>query len=182
MSIILRLTRYIVIVPIVGLILAAAAFFLFGGINLILLLVQSLIEVVTSPAAAEAAHEGTPLLVEVVEYVHTFLVGTVLLITAIGFYQLFIENVDVPEWLNVEGTDELETALIGVTVVVLAVHFMTIVFTGEDVDLLDQGLGTGAVILSLAAFLGLRSWGEKQKRLAATIHDIDTQRIDTESD
>ena len=46
MSLILRFTRYIVIVPIVGLILAAAAFFLFGGINLILLLIESLIEVV----------------------------------------------------------------------------------------------------------------------------------------
>ena len=33
---------------------------------------------------------------EVVEYVHTFLIGTVLYITAVGFYQLFVQEISFP--------------------------------------------------------------------------------------
>ena len=62
---------------------------------------------------------------DVVKYVHTFLIGTVLYITAVGLYQLFVKEIDFPAWLKVESTEELETNLIGVTVVVLAVNFMT---------------------------------------------------------
>lgn len=161
----LRAIRYLVIVPIFGLVLAAAAFFFFGGINLILTLIGAIFNAVTDFGPAELQAQHVPFLIEVVEYVHTFLVGTVLLITAIGFYQLFIRDIDLPDWLDVEGTEELETALIGVTVVVIAVHFMTVVFVGSDADLLAEGLGTGAVILSLGAFIGLRAWGERQKQL-----------------
>ena len=67
---------------------------------------------------------------EVVEYVHTFLIGTVLYITAVGLYQLFIKEVEFVGWLKIESTEELETNLIGVTVVVLAVNFMGAVFAG----------------------------------------------------
>ena len=68
---------------------------------------------------------------EVVEYVHTFLIGTVLYITAVGFYQLFIQEISFPSWLKIESTEELETNLIGVTVVVLAVNFMGAIFRGR---------------------------------------------------
>ena len=67
---------------------------------------------------------------EVVEYVHTFLVGTVLFITAVGLYQLFITDVKFPGWLRIDSTEDLETNLIGVTVVVLAVNFMSRAFLG----------------------------------------------------
>lgn len=169
----MQITRYLIIVPIIGLLLAAAAFFLFGGLNLIVTIVVAIVNTAVDfgPAALEAQH--VPFLIEVVEYVHTFLVGTVLLITAIGFYQLFIQDIDLPHWLNVESTEELETALIGVTVVVIAVHFMTVVFVGSDADLLAEGAGTGAVILALGAFLGLRAWGERQKALADHLHETD---------
>ena len=84
-------TRYLIIIPIIGLGLAAAAFFLFGGINLIVLLFEAiggglgLIEI-------EHSGEEIPIIIEVVEHVHQFLIGTVLYITAIGFYQLFINR------------------------------------------------------------------------------------------
>ena len=170
MTSLLRVTSYLVMVPIIGLLLAAASFFLFGGLNLILTLISTIFEGVSGFGPGGTPGHAVPFLIEIVEYVHQFLVGTVLLITALGFYQLFIHDLDLPGWLDVEGTEELETALIGVTVVVLAVHFMTTVFAGSDVDLFAQGVGTGAVILALAAFLSLRSWGDKQKRLAERIH------------
>ena len=86
-------TRYLIIIPIIGLGLAAAAFFLFGGINLIILLFES-VAVGLSLMEAEAHAEEIPIIIEVVEHVHQFLIGTVLYITAIGFYQLFIKEID----------------------------------------------------------------------------------------
>ena len=98
---------------------------------------------------------------EVVEFVHLFLVGTVLYITAIGLYQLFINEIKFPNWLKIDSTEELETNLIGVTVVVLAVNFMGAVFVGGKENLLDFGAGIALPIAALGIFLGLRAWSTK---------------------
>lgn len=154
-------TRYLIIIPIIGLGLAAAVFFIFGGFGLLRLLFEGLGEYfgILHP---EPHPEELPFMIEVVEFVHTFLIGTVLYITAIGFYQLFIREIKFPGWLKIDSTEELETSLIGVTVVVLAVNFLAVVFTGGNIDLLSQGAGIALPIAALGVFLGLRSWGARQ--------------------
>jgi len=104
-------TRYLVIVPIIGLALASAALFIFGGYGLIKLVVQQVLVIFK---VIEELPEEVPVFVRLVEYVHTFLIGTVLYITAVGFFQLFIKEIEFPEWLRIESTEELETNLIGV--------------------------------------------------------------------
>jgi uncharacterized membrane protein YqhA len=155
-------TRYLIIIPIIGLGLAAAAFFLFGGIGLIRLLIESIADYF---GIIELHHEEEiPFVIEVVEYVHTFLIGTVLYITSIGFYQLFISEIEFPGWLKIHNTDELETSLIGVTVVVLAVNFLGVVFTGDNVDLVSQGAGIALPIGALGLFIAARAWSARQER------------------
>jgi hypothetical protein len=51
-------------------------------------------------------HDPGILIFEVVEHVHIFLVGTVLYITAIGLYQLFVRPIDFHGWLRIESTDQ----------------------------------------------------------------------------
>ncbi|HSG15812.1 MAG TPA: YqhA family protein [Anaerolineae bacterium] len=161
-------TRYMIIIPIVGLGLAAAAFFLFGGIQLIRLLVETIGAIL---GLIEVHHkEEIPIVIEVVEFVHTFLIGTVLYITSIGFYQLFISEIEFPGWLKIHNTEELETSLIGVTVVVLAVNFLGVVFTGENVDLVAQGAGIALPIGALALFVAARAWATRQE------HEVEMQR------
>ena len=156
MSRILTSTRFLVIVPIFGLAIAAAAFFVFGGYGLIRLIIETIIDIFT---LGHVEHHGeVPFEVEVVEYVHTFLIGTVLYITAVGLYQLFIEEIKFPNWLQIDSTEELETNLIGVTVVVLAVNFMGVVFTNDARYLLEYGAGIALPIAALALFVGLRTW------------------------
>jgi uncharacterized membrane protein YqhA len=159
-------TRYLIIIPIIGLGLAAAAFFIFGGINLIILLVES-IGIALGLLGVEAHAEEIPVIIEVVEHVHQFLIGTVLYITAIGFYQLFISEIEFPGWLKIDSTEELETALVGVTVVVLAVNFLAQVFAGENVNILSQGAGIALPIAALGVFIGLRAWAGRQEQEAA---------------
>ncbi|MCP4359156.1 MAG: YqhA family protein [Chloroflexi bacterium] len=158
MSKLLAGTRYLVVVPVIGLSLAAAAFFVFGGLGLIKLLFDALLH-------GTEAHGDIPFEVEVVEYVHTFLIGTVLYITAVGLYQLFVEEIKFPGgWLKIDSTEELETNLIGVTVVVLAVNFMGIVFSNDADLLLKYGAGIALPIAALALFVGLRTWSTNLTR------------------
>ena len=179
MSRFLAATRFLIIVPIIGLGLAAAAFFLFGGINLIMLLFESIGD---GLGLIEVDHHGEeiPVIIEVVEHVHQFLIGTVLYITAIGFYQLFIKEIELPGWLKIDSTDELETALVGVTVVVLAVNFLAQVFTGPNVDILTQGAGIALPIAALGVFIGFRAWATRQERESR--HKTNNSKSDSPED
>ena len=160
-------TRYLILVPILGLALAAATFFIFGGIGLVTLL-YSLVLTALGLAAEPAQADQGIIIFEVVEYVHTFLIGTVLYITAMGFYQLFIQELDFPSWLKIDSTDELETNLIGVTVVVLAVNFMGAMFAGSTDNLLQYGAGIALPIAALGLFVGLRTWSTRISKKADT--------------
>jgi len=157
MSRILSGTRFLVILPIIGLALAAGAFFVVGGYRLIALIIEAIIGLFVQ-TAVEAHGEEVPFIIEIVEYVHTFLIGTVLYITAVGLYQLFIDEVEFHGWLKIDSTEELEMNLIGVTVVVLAVNFLTVVYTQDASILLEYGAGIALPIAALALFVGLRTW------------------------
>jgi uncharacterized membrane protein YqhA len=161
MSRVLAATRYLIIVPILGLLLAAALFFVLGGIGLISQLIEVLVSFLGSVTHTSGEVDKGVVIFEVVEFVHLFLVGTVLYITAVGLYQLFIQEIKFPRWLKIDSTEELETNLIGVTVVVLAVNFMGAVFVGQREFLLQFGAGIALPIAALGLFVGLRAWSLK---------------------
>lgn len=161
MSRFLMKTRYLILIPILGLSLAAAVFFVFGGIGLIRLLLELVLNGLGLSSSVQVEARQGVIIFEIVEYVHTFLVGTVLYITAMGFFQLFIKEIDFPHWLKIDSTEELETNLIGVTVVVLAVNFMGVIFAGETDNLLHYGAGIALPIAALGLFVGLRAWSIK---------------------
>jgi uncharacterized membrane protein YqhA len=161
MARVLKGTRFLILLPILGLAMAAALFFVLGGIGLIRLTIEMLLQSV-GLSHAEPRPDADLVIVQVVEFVHTFLVGTVLYITAVGLYQLFIAEIEFVGWLRIESTDELETNLIGVTVVVLAVNFMGAIFARGTQDLLQYGAGIALPIAALGLFIGLRAWAANQ--------------------
>jgi uncharacterized membrane protein YqhA len=143
-------TRYLVMVPILGLAIAAAAMFFFGGFGLIVFVIESLVE-----GASEHGATVLPIF-GLLEYVHQFLIGTVLYITAMGLFQLFIQDVPLPGWMKTESAEDLETNLVGVTVVVLAIEFLGAVFSGRQENLLTYGAGIALPIAALALFLAAK--------------------------
>ncbi len=166
-------TRYLILIPIIGLLLAAAGLFVFGGIGLIQTVFEAILSVLQG---TESGHDGLPIEVEIVEYVHRFLIGTVLFITAVGFYQLFIAEISFPSWLQIDSSEELETNLIGVTVVVLAVQFMGVVFVQSADELMRYGIGIALPIAALSLFVGLRTWAtSKAKKSDKEIQLMDDQ-------
>jgi len=148
-------TRYLAIVPILGLAVAAAVMFAFGGIGLFFFVLKSITEASHGP-------EILPIF-ELLEFVHQFLIGTVLYITAMGLYQLFIQDVPLPMWMKTESSEDLENNLIGVTVVVLAIEFLGAVFSGSEPDLLQYGAGIALPIAALALFMGLKHRAHPKK-------------------
>jgi uncharacterized membrane protein YqhA len=143
-------TRYLILLPVVGLAIAAAALFLFGGIGLVLFIIRN------AGLVAEG-HELTVVpIFDLLQFVHQFLIGTVLYITSMGFYQLFIQEVPVPEWMKIESAEDLETSLVGVIIVVLGIEFLGVVFGNTEANLLQYGTGIALPIAALALFLGVR--------------------------
>jgi uncharacterized membrane protein YqhA len=148
--------RYLVLVPIVGLFLGAAVLFLAGGLGLVRFLVELVMERGLAPEL-----EST-LSFHLMEYVEQFLTGTVLFITATGLYNLFIHELDVPDWLRIETLDELKTTLISVVVAVLSIKFLGAALEwDEGYSPIEIGVSIGVVIAALGVFLGLKAFADR---------------------
>jgi hypothetical protein len=51
--------------------------------------------------------------------------------------------------------------LIGVTIVVLAINFLTVVYTRDLSGLLEYGVGIAFPIAALSLFVGMRAWSSR---------------------
>ena len=100
------------------------------------------------------AKVGKKLLLRCVELVDLFLLATVFLITALGLYELFIDDtIPVPAWLKINSLDDLKAKLISVVVTILGVVFLgyAVSWDGQS-DLLQAGGGIALVIAALTYF------------------------------
>ncbi len=150
---VLSASRYIVLIPIFGTLIASLA-----------LLVYEAIVVVS--AIFDAVHLGsaTPkdaktLAVGLIEAVDAFLIGIALYIISLGLYTLFIDDsLNLPKWLEVRDFDDLKSNLVSVVIVVLAVLFLREAITRDNgQDLLAFGAGLALVIAALTFFLAKKS-------------------------
>ncbi len=148
--------RFFGLIPIIGLAIAACILFIKGGIDLINLLVE---------LVAEITNTGTKgvIIVGFVETVHFFLIGTILFLTSLGFYQLFFQALPLPDWLKMNNIEEMELSLIGLTVVVLGVNFLSVIFEQQEINLAIYGIGYSLPILSLSFFMKIRSGMERNE-------------------
>lgn len=142
--------RFFVLIPVIGLAIAACALFIKGGIDI----VHFMGKLITG--MAETGPEAN-IIVEIVETVHLFLVGTVLFLTSFGLYQLFIQPLPLPGWLKINDIEELELNLVGLTVVVLGVNFLSVIFEPQEINLAVYGIGYALPIAALAYFMKVRS-------------------------
>lgn len=149
MSRILSLTRYVAFVPVICIFFAATVLIFYGAGTTVAVVIGLL------SAGSFDNKAGKELLLRSIEIVDLFLLGTVLYVTAIGLYELFIDDkLDLPAWLRIHDLDDLKNSLIGVVIVVLGVLFLGQVITWDGQrDLLGPGAATALVIAALAYFL-----------------------------
>lgn len=97
--------------------------------------------------------------VTLLEVVDLFLVATVQLIVALGLYELFVGDLDLPGWLTVHSLGELKQPIIDVLVVIMVIKFFERSLTVPALDALFYGLGYGAVIVALVLFTAVTKRG-----------------------
>lgn len=143
-------TRYFVVIPVVGSIVAAIVLTLFGTVAVANMSVDTIEKML--PLGEITAHDVEHTALDFIKLIDIFLLGTVLYIVGIGLFELFLEpNLDLPEWLRIEELDELKEKLIGVIIVLLGVTFLGEAMSWDGgTGILALGVGSAAVIAALA--------------------------------
>jgi uncharacterized membrane protein YqhA len=145
-------------IPVAVLLLSALGAFVYGTV----FFVHSLRQIVDHPFPV-GHHIGLFLL-----DVDLFLIGATLLISALGFYELFVREIRfetstrVPAWLQMSDLNDLKARVIAMVVLVASVSFVEVVVdapTGRQA--LQLGLGIASVIIALTVFLRLGGHGSE---------------------
>ncbi len=141
--------RYLVVVAVFGIAIQAIATFGWA----VWITIDFVYDLVTT-----SAWQQDDTVVELLQVLDIYLIGTVLVITAIGFYELFISEVQLPEWLVIRTLSDLKTKIVEVIVLVIGIKFVEkLVMTKEPIDVLWYGLGSAAVMAVLIGWNTLKS-------------------------
>lgn len=139
-------SRYLTVIAVIGSFLASITVQIYG-------LVRAVVNTYDAFIGRDYSDEGAKaVLVDAVSTIDLFLLGTILFVFAIGFYQLFIEEVPgIPRSLQVESLGDLKAKLTGVVIVALVVAFLgqAVEWDGQSTAIAALGLGVGIVIFSL---------------------------------
>lgn len=143
MSKLLEKSRYLAIIGVLGLLAATLAAFVWGVFQTTHALVL----------IAESQGKDVGITVALIEIVDSFLIATTLLIFSVNLYELFIADVDVPEWMVSHDLYELKTKLSSMIILVMAVKFVEkLVDIKNYSDLLQFGAAITLVSGALIAF------------------------------
>ncbi|MBT8507959.1 hypothetical protein AZH53_05990 [Methanomicrobiaceae archaeon CYW5] len=137
-------SRFLVVIAIIGLMIGSVVTMIAGVGQLFRIGSFLLTEGILSGEA------GTLLSVAVSEMIDLLLIGVVLIIIALGLYQLFIDpDLILPDWLNTTSLESLKGRLLIVILVVLPVTFLGYVTTAED-GIMVAGFGIGISLIMVA--------------------------------
>jgi uncharacterized membrane protein YqhA len=146
----LAATLYLAIIPVVVLALAALGAFVYGAA----VFVHLVGTIVTHPFPV--GHKIGLFLLDT----DLLLIGATLLISAIGFYELFIREIPadsparIPRWLEMHDLNDLKARIIAMIIMVLAVGFVELAVDEQGgLQTLEAGGGVAVVILALTVFL-----------------------------
>jgi len=143
MKYILEKSRYLAIVGVISLLVAAVAAFAWGTlktVHAVVLVIESL--------GADAA-----ITIAFVEIIDSFLIATAILIFTVSLYELFIGEINVPEWMLAHNLYELKGKLSSMVVLVMGVKFLQkLVEVKDATELMQTGIAIAIVSAVLIAF------------------------------
>lgn len=146
------ISRFIVLVPIVGTFVAACGLMIYEAIAM----ASGLIDVVHGGAVLPK--DVKALAVGLIEAVDIFLIAIAMYIISISLYTLFIDDtLPLPQWLIVPDLEAVKSNLVSVVIAVLAVLFLreAVAWDGER-DFLAFGIAMATMIAALSLYLGLK--------------------------
>jgi uncharacterized membrane protein YqhA len=142
MAKILEYAKYFVLFPVIAFLSASLATFVWGTLNMF--------EVIVSIFSGTV--ENSVVVLALLEMMDTFLIGTVLFIFSIGYYDLFIGKVNTPDWLVIDDLGKLKAKLSDVIVLFMAIKFLDKLLQSTNaLDTLLYAVGIAIVSLALIA-------------------------------
>lgn len=143
-------SRYLVLIAVIASLITAVMAFLWGLYKT---------SVVLSHLVGAFGGETHGIGVELITVMDTFLIATALYIFAVGLYDLFIANLELPEWLNIHNLHDLKAKLSSVIILVMAVTFLEhLVYWEDAVGTLMFG---GAIAIITGALIAFGHFGGK---------------------
>ncbi len=145
---ILARSRYLMLIAVFGSFAASVTLLICGAL-------ETVITIGRTATVSVSRENSKQLILSGIEVVDLFLLATVFYITALGLYELFIDDrIKVPFWLEIHTIDDLKSKLTSVIVVVLSVLFLSeVVRWNGGTNILPLGVGIALVIAALTYFL-----------------------------
>jgi len=148
---VLGFSRFIVLVAVIGLGATTIASFGWGVAKSVKLIGDLL----------DGAWRDDVTIVQLLGVIDMYLLAVVQLIVTIGLYELFIDELAVPQWLRVDSLDGLKKSIIDVLIVYMGVKGIEGLLTKKDA--LDSLSFSGAVAILVIALTAFRAFGVARK-------------------
>lgn len=149
MKFILEKSKYLALIGVISLLAAAVAAFA-GG----LLQSAKTITLVFTSMGIDSA-----VTVEFIKTVDSFLIATAVLIFAVSLYELFVDKLDLPEWMLAHNLYELKAKLSSMIVLVMGVKFLEKLISSKNTAELLQT--SAAIALMSAVLIAFGYFGKK---------------------
>jgi uncharacterized membrane protein YqhA len=137
MKSILEKSVYLALIAVIFALIASAAMYIWGAV----VTVTSINDLLSSDV------KDASVTIPFVKIMDIFLIATALLFFAVALYELFIGDLELPNWLTVTSIDGLKTRLASVIVLILAVTFTEHFIDWEEDSLTTLYLGAAAAIV-----------------------------------
>lgn len=140
---ILEKSRNLILIAVISSLVAAFVAFIWGAFKTVMVILNLFISHGKDSLAAIA----------LIELMDTFLIATALFIFSVGMYELFIKDINLPEWLVIHNLHDLKAKLGSVIILVMAVTFLKHLVEWDDPQgTLYYGIAIAVVSASLIAF------------------------------
>ena len=136
-------SKNLFLIAVASSLLASAAGFVWGLIKTLIVIMEFILSYGKDPFGAIA----------LIEVMDIFLLATVLFIFAMGMYELFIESIELPEWLIINNLHDLKVKLSSVIILIMGITFLKHLVEWTDPQgTLFFGIAVAVVSASLIAF------------------------------
>jgi uncharacterized membrane protein YqhA len=144
--------RYIAIIAVVGLLATSVATFGWSVARTVLFISDLF----------EGKWRSDDQVISLLKTIDTYLLALIQFIMVIGLYELFIGELDVPEWLRIDSLDDLKKSIVDILVIFVAVKGIEGLLKQKDpLDALTFVGGAASLILVLTLFRYVKVAGRK---------------------
>ncbi|SNQ60902.1 YqhA family protein [Candidatus Methanoperedens nitratireducens] len=136
-------SKSLILIAVVSSLIASATAFVYGMIRTFAIILNFVISYGKDPLGVIA----------LLGLMDMFLIATVLFIFAMGMYELFIDNIVLPDWLIIRNLHDLKTKLSSVIILVMGIIFLEHLVEWRDpIGTAFFGISVAVVSVALIAF------------------------------